>query len=195
MTSELVSRSIPTSASPPLGVLDVASIAVVGLAARVKDPLPDRRPALFWRLSRCVVRVDKCFLVLCVTIAPRSGLFVYAGCGALGMLHRRLLNEGLCLAAQVACFTRQWFGHGSEQRCHCDELLYRPGRRVRVVVLKSVMMHLRACLPNSHERSPHTCWMLNLHPAPSTQQAEQASLTREQIPKRASQFFLKINKR
>jgi hypothetical protein len=35
----------------------------------------------------------------------------------------------------------------------------------------------------------------NPHPAPSTQQAERASLTREQIPKRASQFFLKINKK
>jgi hypothetical protein len=28
----------------------------------------------------------------------------------------------------------------------------------------------------------------NPHPAPSTQQAEQAGLTHEQIPKRASQF-------
>jgi hypothetical protein len=35
----------------------------------------------------------------------------------------------------------------------------------------------------------------NPHPAPSTQQAEQASFTHEQIPKRASQFSLKINKR
>jgi hypothetical protein len=35
----------------------------------------------------------------------------------------------------------------------------------------------------------------NPHPAPSTQQAEQASFTREQIPKRAGQFSLKINKR
>jgi hypothetical protein len=35
----------------------------------------------------------------------------------------------------------------------------------------------------------------NPHPAPSTQQAEQVSLTHEQIPKRASQFSLKINKR
>jgi hypothetical protein len=36
--------------------------------------------------------------------------------------------------------------------------------------------------------------MQNPHPAPSTQQAEQASLTHEQIPKRASQFFLKLTK-
>jgi hypothetical protein len=35
----------------------------------------------------------------------------------------------------------------------------------------------------------------NQHPASSTQQAEQASFTREKIPRRASQFFLKINKR
>jgi hypothetical protein len=35
----------------------------------------------------------------------------------------------------------------------------------------------------------------NPHPASSTQQAEQASFTHEQIPKRASQFSLKINKR
>jgi hypothetical protein len=35
----------------------------------------------------------------------------------------------------------------------------------------------------------------NLHPTSSTQQAEQASFTRETIPRRASQFSLKINKR
>jgi hypothetical protein len=35
----------------------------------------------------------------------------------------------------------------------------------------------------------------NQHPASSTQQAEQASFTREKIPKRASQFSLKINKK
>jgi hypothetical protein len=35
----------------------------------------------------------------------------------------------------------------------------------------------------------------NLHPTPSTQQAEQASFTREEITRRASQFSLKINKK
>jgi hypothetical protein len=35
----------------------------------------------------------------------------------------------------------------------------------------------------------------NLHLAPSTQQAEQASFTREEITRRASKFSLKINKR
>jgi hypothetical protein len=35
----------------------------------------------------------------------------------------------------------------------------------------------------------------NLHLAPSTQQAEQAGFTREEITRRASQFCLKIDKR
>jgi hypothetical protein len=35
----------------------------------------------------------------------------------------------------------------------------------------------------------------NPHLAPSTQQAEQASFTRKEITKRASQFSLKIDKR
>jgi hypothetical protein len=35
----------------------------------------------------------------------------------------------------------------------------------------------------------------NLHLAPSTQQAEQAGFTREEITRRASQFSLKINKK
>jgi hypothetical protein len=34
----------------------------------------------------------------------------------------------------------------------------------------------------------------NLHLAPSTQQAEKAGFTREEITRRASQFSLKINK-
>jgi hypothetical protein len=35
----------------------------------------------------------------------------------------------------------------------------------------------------------------NVHLAPSTQQAKQAGFTRAEITRRASQFFLKINKR
>jgi hypothetical protein len=42
---------------------------------------------------------------------------------------------------------------------------------------------------------PESVLTQNPHPAPSTQQAEQASFTHEQIPKRANQFSLKINKR
>jgi hypothetical protein len=42
---------------------------------------------------------------------------------------------------------------------------------------------------------PKSVLTQNPHPTSSTQQAEQASFTRKQIPKRASQFSLKINKR
>jgi hypothetical protein len=42
---------------------------------------------------------------------------------------------------------------------------------------------------------PKSVLMQNLHLTPGTQQAEQASFTRAKIPRRASQFFLKINKR
>jgi hypothetical protein len=40
----------------------------------------------------------------------------------------------------------------------------------------------------------HQLLTQNLHLAPSTQQAEQAGFTREEITRRASQFSLKINK-
>jgi hypothetical protein len=41
---------------------------------------------------------------------------------------------------------------------------------------------------------PKSVLTQNPHLASSTQQAEQASLTHEQIPKCASQFFLKLTK-
>jgi hypothetical protein len=47
----------------------------------------------------------------------------YAGHRALGLLHGRLLDEGLRLAAQVSCLRCRGFGHGPEQRHCCDELL------------------------------------------------------------------------
>jgi hypothetical protein len=40
---------------------------------------------------------------MCAFVVPRAGLMVYAGRRALGLLHGRLLKEGLCLAVQVAC--------------------------------------------------------------------------------------------
>jgi hypothetical protein len=42
---------------------------------------------------------------------------------------------------------------------------------------------------------PKSVLTQNPHLAPSTQQAEQAGFTREEITRRASQFSLKINKR
>jgi hypothetical protein len=42
---------------------------------------------------------------------------------------------------------------------------------------------------------PKSVLTQNRHLTPSTQQAEKAGFTREEITRRASQFFLKINKR
>jgi hypothetical protein len=108
------------------------SIAVVDLAARVEDPLPDRHPTLARWPSRCTARVDGRLLVLHATIIRRIGLVAYAGCGALGLLHSRLLDKGLRLTVQVACLGRRWLGHGLEQRHRCDELLACPGQCVRI---------------------------------------------------------------
>jgi hypothetical protein len=44
-------------ARPP-GVDDVAGVTILGLPARVKDSLPDRRSALVGRLSRRATRVN-----------------------------------------------------------------------------------------------------------------------------------------
>jgi hypothetical protein len=42
----------------PTGVDDVAGISVLGLSARVEDPLPDWRSALVGRLPRHTARVN-----------------------------------------------------------------------------------------------------------------------------------------
>jgi hypothetical protein len=42
---------------------------------------------------------------------------------------------------------------------------------------------------------PKSVLAQNLHLTPSTQQAEKAGFTREEITRRASHFFLKINER
>jgi hypothetical protein len=67
-------------------------------------------------------------------------------------------------------------------------------------VLSSTPRHL-ASDPDAYSGGgTNTGWTLylltqNLHPTSSIQQAEQASFTHEKIPRRASQFSLKINKR
>jgi hypothetical protein len=60
-------------------------------------------------------------------------MMVYAGHRALGLLHGRLLDEGLRLAVQVACLGRLGFGHGQEQHCRSDDLLAFSRRCVLVV--------------------------------------------------------------
>jgi hypothetical protein len=73
-------------------------VAVLGLSARIKDSLPDRRSTLIDRLSRRAACVDRRFRVLHAAIIPRAALLSNARCRAFGPLHGRLLDERLCLA-------------------------------------------------------------------------------------------------
>jgi hypothetical protein len=81
-----------------VSVDDIAGGAVLGLPACIKDPLPDRRSALVSWLPRCAARVDRRLLALGAAVILRTALLVYARCRAFGMLHGRLLDEGLRLA-------------------------------------------------------------------------------------------------
>jgi hypothetical protein len=116
-----------------VGVYDIADVAVLGLPAHVKDLLPDRRSAPVGRLPYRAARMDGCLLALGTTVVPRTALLAYAGCRAFGLLHDRLLDEGLRLAMQVTRLGCRGCRHGSEQRCCYNELLTRAQWRVRVI--------------------------------------------------------------
>jgi hypothetical protein len=77
---------------------DIAGVAVLGLPARIKDPLPDRRSALVGLLPRRVACVDGRLLALGAAVVPHNALLAYVGCRAFGLLHGRLLDESLRLA-------------------------------------------------------------------------------------------------
>jgi hypothetical protein len=62
------------------GVYDVVGVVVLGLPARVKDPLPDRRSALFGRLPHRAARVDRRLLALGAAVVSRTALLAYVGC-------------------------------------------------------------------------------------------------------------------
>jgi hypothetical protein len=109
------------------GVYDVAGVTVLGLSAHIKDSLPDRRSALVGQLPRGTVRVDGCLLALSTAVVPLVALLTYVRCRAFGLLHGRLLDEGLHLAVQVTNLECQGRGHGSEQRCYRNEILTHAG--------------------------------------------------------------------
>jgi hypothetical protein len=77
---------------------DVAGVAVLGLSARIKDPLPNWRWALVGWLPHRATCVDGCLLALGAAVILRAALLAYAGCQAFGLLHGRLLDERLRLA-------------------------------------------------------------------------------------------------
>jgi hypothetical protein len=80
------------------GVDDVASVAVLGLPARVKDPLLGQHSTLVGRLSRRAARVNRRLGVVHAPVVPRASLLADARRRALSLLHDRLLNERLRLA-------------------------------------------------------------------------------------------------
>jgi uncharacterized membrane protein len=88
-------------ARPP-GVDDVESVTVLGLPARVKDPLPDQRVSWVGGPFRRAARVYRCFGALRAPVVLRTPLLADAGCRAFVLLHGRLLDERLCLAVQVS---------------------------------------------------------------------------------------------
>jgi hypothetical protein len=118
------------------GVDDVASVAVLDLPARVKDPLPDRRLALVGGLPRRAARVNWRLRALRTPDVPRAPLLVNAECRALGLLHGRLLNECLRLTVQVPRLGRRGSGHGPQQCRGSDELLARSRGRAWVVYVE-----------------------------------------------------------
>jgi hypothetical protein len=89
-----------------MGVDDVAGVAVLGLPARVKDSLPDRRSALVGQLPSRAVRMDKHLPTLGGAVISHTAWLAHAGRRALGLLNGRLLDERLCLAVQVPGFGR-----------------------------------------------------------------------------------------
>src|SRR6185312_10615594 len=117
------------ASTPSRGVLpaidDVAGVAVAGMSARVVETLP------CGSLSDAVVHQGCLRIVRCgglslpswwsvhrnLVVLPRSptGMLrdyrAHARRRALGLLHGSLLDEHLCLVAQVATRSRQWLGH------------------------------------------------------------------------------------
>jgi hypothetical protein len=85
----------------PSGVDDVTGVTILGLPARVEEPLLGRRAPRVGGVLRCSTRVYRGFGALRAPIVPRVPLLADAGRRALGLLNGRLLDERLRLAVQV----------------------------------------------------------------------------------------------
>jgi hypothetical protein len=85
--SEVVAHRCPRLrvARPP-GVDDVASVTVLGLPTRVKDPLPDRRAPWVGGPLRRAARVHRSLGALRAPVFQRAPLLTNAGCRAIGLL-------------------------------------------------------------------------------------------------------------
>jgi hypothetical protein len=78
----------------------------LGLLARVKDPLPDRRAPWVGGPFRRAARMYRCFGALRAPVVPRAPLLADAGRRAFGLLNGHLLDERLHLVVQVSCLRR-----------------------------------------------------------------------------------------
>jgi hypothetical protein len=87
------------------------SVAILGLPARVEDPLLDRRAPWIGGAFRCASRVHRWFGALRAPIVPRAPLLTDAGHRAFGLLNDRLFDERLRLAVQVPRLGHQGGGH------------------------------------------------------------------------------------
>jgi hypothetical protein len=109
-------------ARPP-GVNDIAGVAILGLPARVEEPLPSRRAPRVGGALRCTARVYRGLGTLLALIVPRTSLLTDARRRTFGLLDDRLFDDFLRLAVQVPCLRRRGGGHGPQQRRHNNELL------------------------------------------------------------------------
>jgi hypothetical protein len=119
-------------ACPP-GVDDVAGVAVLGLPARVEEPLIGRRAPRVGGTLHCAARVDRGLGALPALVVPRAHLLADAGRRAFGLLAGRLLDKRLRLAVQVPRLGRRGGGHSPQQRRGNNELLARSRGCVWVV--------------------------------------------------------------
>jgi hypothetical protein len=98
-------------ARPP-GVDDVVGIAILGLPARVEEPLLGRRAPRVRGTLRCAPRVHRWLKALRTPVILRAPLLVDEGRRAFVLLDDRLLDERLRLAVQVSHLGRRGGGHG-----------------------------------------------------------------------------------
>jgi hypothetical protein len=98
-------------ARPP-GVDDVAGVTVLGLPARVEEPLLGRRASRVGGTLRCTSRVHRWLGALRTPVVPRAPLLTDAGRRAFGLLEGRLLDKRLRLVVQVPHLGRRGGRHG-----------------------------------------------------------------------------------
>jgi hypothetical protein len=133
---------------------DVVGVVVLGLPARINDPLPDRRSALVGWLPHRAARVDACLLALGAAVVSHTTLLAYADAEL----------SACCTAAcsMTTCASRYRFRASgiegaSMARSSVAAVMSFWLARSGVFgssTLKLSLMRSRACLPSSCTRSP-----------------------------------------